>query len=136
MDPLGARHSDELCHPDANDEDADQCGDSANPGADGLDEVDATNDLIVLFFCGGKSIFTKEKLVGFVLREVPAIDHQTDECCDENAPDCSHNGESVHDMPQKKVMSWSGIPSEATGAWRRWVGRAGNAKHTPVSIRL
>ena len=91
MDPLGARHSDELCHPDANDEDADQCGDSANPGADGLDEVDATNDLIVLFFCGGKSIFTKEKLVGFVLREVPAIDHQTDEGGYDDAPNYGHN---------------------------------------------
>ncbi len=87
---LGVRHSDELCYPDAKDEDADQCGDSANPGADGLDEVDATNDLIVLFFCGGKGVFTEKKLIGFMLREVPAINHQTDEGSYEDAPDYGH----------------------------------------------
>jgi len=87
---LGARLSDELCYPDAEDENADQrCG-STNPGADGLDEIDAANNLIILLLCVWKSVFTKEKLIGFMLREVPAINHQTDKGGDENAPDYGH----------------------------------------------
>lgn len=87
---LGVRLCDKLRYPDAEDENRNQRGRSTNACADGLDEVDATNDPIVLFLYGWESAFTKEKLVGFMLRELPAIDHQTDEGSDENTPNDGH----------------------------------------------
>ena len=84
------RLGDELCDPDAEDKNSDQSGSSTHACADGLDEVDYANDHFVFFLRMRKSVLAQKELVGFMLRELPAIDHQADKGCDKNAPDNGH----------------------------------------------
>jgi hypothetical protein len=99
------RLRDELCDPDAEDENGDQSGSSAHACADRLDEVDFTNDHFVLFLRMRESIFAQKELVGFMLRELPAIDHQADKGGDENAPDNGHYSKCAHDgIPQERIV--------------------------------
>jgi hypothetical protein len=108
------RLCDQLSNPDADQENGREGCYAAGASAEGLDEVNAADDLFVLFLMDGKSGLAEEKLIGFMLRESCAIDHQANECRNADAPKNSHDMKCVHGVPQKKVMSWSEIPSGVT----------------------
>ena len=85
--------------PDAKYQKAHQGGYSSGSGADGLDEVDTADDLLVFLLSNWKSGFTEKKLVGFVNSEVSAINHETDECSNTDAPDNGQNVKGIHGVP-------------------------------------
>ena len=99
--------------PDAKYQKAHQCGYSSGSGADGLDEIDASDDFLILFLSCWKSAFAEKKLIGLVYGEVPTIDHETDERSNADAPDNSNNVKCVHGIPPEKT-SWAEVPIKFT----------------------
>ncbi|MGA7156768.1 MAG: hypothetical protein WBY53_07990 [Acidobacteriaceae bacterium] len=100
MQRLGARLSDQLSYPETEDENRHQGSYSACSSAEGLDEVNAANDLFVLFLNDGKSGLAEKKLIRFVLGESATVDHQANKRSHANAPDYCHYVKCIHGVPQ------------------------------------
>jgi len=124
------RLGDQLSDPDAEDEHGHEGSNATSTSAEGLDKVNAADDLLVLFLSHGKSGLAEKKLICFMLSEGSTVDHQTDKSSNAKAPDDSHDMKCCHCVPQKKVMSWSDIPSRII--YMTLGGRRGRqAKNTP-----
>jgi hypothetical protein len=84
---LRTRLCDHLSDPDTEDEHGHEGSNATGTSAERLDEVNSPDDLFVLFLGYGKSGLAEKKLIGFVLRESAAVDHQTNKSSNANAPD-------------------------------------------------
>jgi hypothetical protein len=69
------RLGDQLSNPDADYKNGHQGGYSTGSSAVGLDEINAADDLFVLFLSNRESGLAEKKLIGFVLRESCTVDH-------------------------------------------------------------
>ena len=96
------RLCDQLSNPDAEYKDGHQGCYSTGASAEWLDEINATDDLFVLFLSNRESGLAEKKLIGFVLRESCTVDHQTNECSNTDAPDDCHDMKCSHGFPRKK----------------------------------
>jgi len=128
---LGTRLGDHLSDPDTEDEHGHEGSDATGTSAEGLDEINPADDLLVLFLSDGKSGLAEKKLIRFVLRESATVDHQADKGSNANAPDDGYDMKSVHGVPQKKLMSWSEISPGSHVGVSPTVGGAGKQRIRP-----
>jgi hypothetical protein len=83
------RLCDQLSNPSTDQEDSHKGCYTAGTSTEGLDEINAADDLFVLFLMNGKSGLAQKKPIGFVLRESCAVDHQANKSSNADAPnDC------------------------------------------------
>ncbi len=99
---LGMRLCDHLSDPDSENEHGHEGSDATGTSTERLDEVNAADDLFVLFLSYRKSGLAEKKLICFVLREGSTVDHQTNKTGNTYAPDDGCDMKSIHGVPQKK----------------------------------
>ncbi len=115
-----------LGDPDADDDEGHEDGCSANAFAEGLDGVGAADDVVVLLMAGGGRGFGEEELVGLMLRQVAAVDHESHEGRYDEAPEGERDGECVHwRAPEADVLVRD--TERVQLSWARGVGWAGEA---------
>ena len=134
---LGARFYDQIGYPGAEHDDGEQGRYTADALAEGVNIVHPANNGIVLFLRGGKSAFAEKELVGFMLRQLPAVNHQTNESGDDDAPEYSHYRESVHNIGLQKKFAWLEHSHVAHNVREFvWICWPDEMKHTRTSVAL
>jgi hypothetical protein len=83
---LRMRLCDQLSNPGTDQKDSRKGCYTAGTSAEGLDEINAADDLVVLFLMNRKSGLAEKKLIGFMLRERCTVDHQADKRSNTDAP--------------------------------------------------
>jgi len=111
-----------------------QSGGSAETFAERLNDVHAAKDLVVLVLTVVAGVFVEEELVGFVLGEMAAVDHQQDKARGQDDPGGEYDIECVHGGSPRGVTSGPDTGRRRWSGCRR-VGWALGRKLTPYVVR-
>ena len=96
------RLCDQLSNPGTDQKDSRKGCYTTGTSAEGLDEINAADDRFVLFLSYRKSGLAEKKLIGFMLRESCAVDHQANKSSNTDAPNDGQKMKCNHYAPQKR----------------------------------